>query len=124
METTLLSILPYLTPAGVLVLLIAFLFREPIIEWVRTKSVSKEIRDALHTHIKDEEAYWANSEGRFAELDKRLSAQELASTEYRILIARNHEEVIRALGETNAQIAQIGQAVIRTHERIDRMLTK
>lgn len=112
METTLLSVLPYLTPAGVVVLVVAIIYKQSISDWLSRSSKVTDAMSALSNHIEREEMYWANTEGRLSDLEGRLHTQEINSVEVRVTLQKNHEEILREVTQVNERIGQLTNHLI------------
>ena len=121
-DISLLSVLPFLTPFGAVVVLMGIIYRDPIKEWLGGSKKVSEAMNRLDGHIEREEKYWSASEQRLCDLEARLKTQELTSVEFRITLQKNHEETILMLGEMNKRLGEMNVSIIRTHERIDRHL--
>ena len=109
-------LLPYLSPFGVLCLILAWMFRSEIKVWLTTYSKNtissdlSRLQTNMEEHIRKEEDYWK-------EYDRRLGALEINNVETRTTLERNHEETVRSLADISNNVGRLTDRLI---EHIDR----
>lgn len=120
-----LSVLPYLTPWSAVMAGALWVFRAEVKVWLTSRSFDrsqlvedvKSMRKALSDHATREEGYWMEYDQKLGSISDRTTKLEMSNVEFRIGLERNHEEVLRSLGETNASIKELTRAFMGHLER-------
>jgi acyl-CoA synthetase (AMP-forming)/AMP-acid ligase II len=115
------SLLPFLSPFGIMILLLAWFFRAEIKVWLTSRSFDRTamvedveaMKDELKDHTEKEDTYWRENTERMQNMNLRVNSLEITNIETKSLLSANHEETKVQLAEISHSMSKLTEAFIK-----------
>ena len=118
-EFNLMALVPYLSPFGLVVVILAFKFSDEIKAFLRRDLV---VSQRLREHIDKDGERFDNVEADIKMMQTQIRTMELQNVEIKAEMAKNHEEMIGLVNVTNAGLVAQGKQLASMNQSLQLLI--